>query len=1046
MARVGYEMIQIRSSKSAPKIDPAMNYNDAFPYTIFDAVRRAFDESSETLTSVLARIDDNLDNKQPIFPAKGPDTLVTYGGATGMVGGIRISTRIPTDISEMSNDRIPTEKSVGNLVYTLLAGSGVEYTPGESSGDGTRNVVWDDIIGKPEIVNTLGNDENSVVSQWGLNHALSDLKIEVTDSISDQIQGYIPDPLLEHLNDQNNPHGVTPIQIGAATREEFRNHVNDSHNPHGLTPNDIGLGNVNNTADVDKPISIATQNALDAISSTLAAMTGTVGQLCFATDIRYSPSTGILTVSYSDGDVVNLHVSNSDTLVGVGIDSDSLEYVFTMASGEQTRVPCITGAITEVAESDTIKMGLEGRATKFIVKPGSITNTELKNGVNGSFIEDNTLSGTKIADSSIGSSKYGRESVSGDKIKKHCITTDHIQNAGIRPVSLQPGENNQVMLTMNGLAKWGKITSDMIAEGAIQVDMLNGHIDGSTIAEESIGSLQIAPESIEHDHIAPGAVESDSFAQSIHLPDDTTITASDMAEGDEVVNARWVRKKLADQELASGQIGARQVTGEQLFSSPIKNRVLTVVEPNADPVWGKILDGMVGENAISTETIQGGSITVEKMAANSVGQIALQDNAVTNRSILDGTIDPAKLKASESLSRVIGVRGDDVIPSYVQVTTDMIENGAIRNQNVADDSIDPSKLSHDDPGMVVVSTATGVEWNKLTGNSIKPNSVTPDRLTTSENGDCVVGVLESNTPPRFLKINSRMFADDCEIGSSQISSQAISRDHIKPGAVERSHIRSSSIGTQEIEDGTVTIEKIATPDIKGKVICVSSEVGSTPVWGVVTTEMIGEKQVTGDKIYHSEESFRVLGVDEEVGGGPMYIQIGNEHIKTNQISGDKLRTNLALRGNPTIENDPPANSYDGTIPCTRWVVDKIASKMNEYSGGAGNGTELTDLSVTSSHIQPNSIQTRHLVDGLITHEKMADNAIGTDQLLNFSVTTRKLADRSVDYTKLHENLRLPANTMMENKDQILDTPRVRNITISNALPSGGKNGDIWLQY
>ncbi len=34
-------------------------------------------------------------------------------------------------------------------------------------------------------------------------------------------------------------------------------------NPHGTTKNDIGLGNVDNTSDIDKPISTATQSALD---------------------------------------------------------------------------------------------------------------------------------------------------------------------------------------------------------------------------------------------------------------------------------------------------------------------------------------------------------------------------------------------------------------------------------------------------------------------------------------------------------------------------------------------------------------------------------------------------------------------------------------------------------------------------------------------------------------------------------------------------------------------------------------------------------------
>lgn len=44
-------------------------------------------------------------------------------------------------------------------------------------------------------------------------------------------------------------------------------------NPHGTTKNDIGLGNVNNTSDLNKPISIATKSALDGLNSKLSTIT-----------------------------------------------------------------------------------------------------------------------------------------------------------------------------------------------------------------------------------------------------------------------------------------------------------------------------------------------------------------------------------------------------------------------------------------------------------------------------------------------------------------------------------------------------------------------------------------------------------------------------------------------------------------------------------------------------------------------------------------------------------------------------------------------------
>lgn len=41
------------------------------------------------------------------------------------------------------------------------------------------------------------------------------------------------------------------------------NHINNKSNPHAVTKEQVGLGNVDNTSDLDKPISTATQTELD---------------------------------------------------------------------------------------------------------------------------------------------------------------------------------------------------------------------------------------------------------------------------------------------------------------------------------------------------------------------------------------------------------------------------------------------------------------------------------------------------------------------------------------------------------------------------------------------------------------------------------------------------------------------------------------------------------------------------------------------------------------------------------------------------------------
>lgn len=95
----------------------------------------------------------------------------------------------------------------------------------------------------------------------------------------------VSDDLQAHKEDKANPHEVTKAQVGlgnvdntsdmdkpisTATQaaldditDNLDNHKNDKNNPHEVTKAQIGLGDVDNTSDADKPISTAAQEALD---------------------------------------------------------------------------------------------------------------------------------------------------------------------------------------------------------------------------------------------------------------------------------------------------------------------------------------------------------------------------------------------------------------------------------------------------------------------------------------------------------------------------------------------------------------------------------------------------------------------------------------------------------------------------------------------------------------------------------------------------------------------------------------------------------------
>lgn len=135
----------------------------------------------------------------------------------------------------------------------------------------------------------LGNVENYSPAEMPISDAVREEINRIDTTLSET-----GTDLSYHIRDYNNPHKVTKAQIGLdkvdntsdlekpisvamqealneikldatgyATKNELNDHINDRMNPHFVTKDQVGLGNVDNTSDLDKPISNAVQRALD---------------------------------------------------------------------------------------------------------------------------------------------------------------------------------------------------------------------------------------------------------------------------------------------------------------------------------------------------------------------------------------------------------------------------------------------------------------------------------------------------------------------------------------------------------------------------------------------------------------------------------------------------------------------------------------------------------------------------------------------------------------------------------------------------------------
>lgn len=133
---------------------------------------------------------------------------------------------------------------------------------------------------KPEVFFTVSEDG----SQLDLDN-YSDINVNGTK---------ILETIEEHNNNNENPHNVTAEQVGAepigsvaTLRSSVIAHIEASNNPHNVTAEQVNLGNVDNTSDMDKPVSTAQAAAINEVKDMALNNTESINAI-------NNPTTGIL--------------------------------------------------------------------------------------------------------------------------------------------------------------------------------------------------------------------------------------------------------------------------------------------------------------------------------------------------------------------------------------------------------------------------------------------------------------------------------------------------------------------------------------------------------------------------------------------------------------------------------------------------------------------------------------------------------------------------------------------------------------------------------
>ena len=1015
MGLIGREIIQSRVwIENETPLPPSSNYKLTYPITVFDAIYRSMDNTTDTLTSIIEKIEGTLETLQSKIPAKPANYLVTYSGMEGVFSSIQISNRIPYSSDLQSDRKIPTEKAVGDLLRQF----GLVTNEGEATNDPSIRIVWDTIVGRPDIYQELGDDDRGIVSQAKLTEIINNIQEQISGMWEDVESSDFGAAVRSHFNNLDNPHNVTIDQIGAASKQLVSTHLSNTDNPHNVTATQVGLGNVDNTRDIDKPISRATQEAINALNSRITEVTGLATGLTFISSIEYNEDRGRLEVRYNDGSIEGVPISTEGIVASIDVDPDTRDLVISCMNGVEQRI--------NVADLIAHYTGLNGThinvniATDFgisaTINPKSITANEIEDGsLSNEVLADHIIKGNKIGIHTITADNIDVRTIRGENIATGTIINSNIADNTITPNKLSANEEfYKVIGVTNGEVSWTKIVNDMIEDNTIT---------GNKIAENAITGSNLTDHSIDGSKFVENPEFTGIASITGELPTD--------ANGKQLTTAEWVLYQLENHKITENNIGNRVVKGENLFTSNIKNRVLVVTETNGDPHWGTINAGMIGDAAVQSHNIANGAVTAGNIAPGAVIADNIATNTITTRTIKEGAITSDKIYASDVGNRVLAVGPDGGHPAYMTITNGMMGKDSISNDNIIDRTITAEKINPEilkNSVLIYDYDSDTVKFDRIEGKYIKNKSITADKLFTGSDRNMVLATINPNTPPGYTKVTLDMLAPSLRNALCILEEGCITTDLIADGSIINDKIANNTITGEKIKDESITGKELFRSNTPNVVLTIGEREYDEPIWGKITGAMIEDQTITPDKLFTSNRPFAVLG-SYEIGAAPEFIRLTSEFLDDKIITSEKIADSVKLYGTPTVEIAPNENSNDNTIATTAWTHEYVQRVLQGYTPTSTGGWDLNLDTFPSS-------QEDNRVLGVITAGDAPQYIqINEDMIENNAVTSDKLARDIQLHGEVTLEVRPSATASDENGNGglIPDVQWVRNLVTASIL-------------
>lgn len=378
------------------------------------------------------------------------------------------------DHSQLENRDLPDQHPISAITDLENTLAGKQANLSQAQIDATNSGITSSKVSIYDQYATSKQDKLSQAQQNAVDSGITSQKVETYDGYATSKQ----DKLSQNQQSAVDS-GITSTKVG-----EYDSHIANKSNPHEVTKSQVGLGNADNTSDLDKPISTATQTALDgkvpvtrkvndkALSADITLNATDVSALPNSTkygaslSLTINSSTYVMTAQLKDqdgndlGSAQTIDLPLESVVVSGSYDSQNKKVILTLQNGstiEFSVADLVSGLQTEITSNNKLSADLvddTSTTNKFVTTTEKDTWNAKQNALATQTAYTNKGSATKVPR----------------------ITTNNLgQVTNITEVTItQPTvNNNTITITQGGTTK-GSFTLNQNSDTTIALDAGGG--------------------------------------------------------------------------------------------------------------------------------------------------------------------------------------------------------------------------------------------------------------------------------------------------------------------------------------------------------------------------------------------------------------------------------------------------------------------------------------------------------------------------------------------------------------------------------------------